>query len=573
MSLKKISLLVAVCAVCTDALAAAPYPPSSEIISLTWAPEATIVRLGPGSDNWPVTWADDDDLYTAYGDGKGFVPQVPSKLSLGLGKVMGPGDAFTGVNIVSPTGQQTGGGPSGKKASGMLMVDGVLYMWVRNANNDGAWCQLAWSTDHAATWTWSTWNFEELGYCTFLNFGKNYAGARDDFVYMYSHDDPSAYTPADHMVLTRVPKDQITDRAAYEFFVGLDVNDDPIWSTDIAQRGPVFTNTGLCARNGISYNAALGRYLWWQQLPVGGIDTRFGGGFGIYEAPEPWGPWSTVYFTESWDVGPGESARFPTKWMSPDGLTLYLVFSGNDRFSVRRADLTLGCTPGPPDSCDDLDFCNGVETCDPVLGCQPGTPPVVDDGVACTVDSCDEVGDVIVNTPDDGLCDDAAFCNGSETCDALTGCQPGTPPVLDDGVACTDDSCDEGGDVIVHTPNHAACDDLLFCTGTETCDAVAGCQPGTPPPVDDGIACTHDFCWEEEDEIVNAPSSFLCDDQDPCTADLCDELLGCDHVPIPACRPGGDPPPSAVPAMGPGGRALLVLLVVGAAASRRLVGA
>ena len=63
------------------------------------------------------------------------------------------------------------------------------------------------------------------------------------------------------------------------------------------------------------------------------------GGFGVYDAPEPWGPWTTVFFTDQWDVGPGETASFPTKWMSADGHVLHLVFSGDDCFSVRRADL------------------------------------------------------------------------------------------------------------------------------------------------------------------------------------------------------------------------------------------
>ena len=61
----------------------------------------------------------------------------------------------------------------------------------------------------------------------------------------------------------------------------------------------------------------------------------------IYDAPEPWGPWTTAFTTEAWDVGPGETSSFPTKWMSPDGKTLYLVFSGNDDFAARKAILTL----------------------------------------------------------------------------------------------------------------------------------------------------------------------------------------------------------------------------------------
>ena len=42
-----------------------------------------------------------------------------------------------------------------------------------------------------------------------------------------------------------------------------------------------------------------------------------------------------------WDVGPGETCGLPTKWMSGDGKTLHLVFSGDDCFSVRRATLTV----------------------------------------------------------------------------------------------------------------------------------------------------------------------------------------------------------------------------------------
>jgi len=58
-------------------------------------------------------------------------------------------------------------------------------------------------------------------------------------------------------------------------------------------------------------NAGLKRYLWCQIGP--GKDTRFTGGFAIYDAPEPWGPWTTAFHTDAWDVGPGESSSLPTK--------------------------------------------------------------------------------------------------------------------------------------------------------------------------------------------------------------------------------------------------------------------
>jgi CubicO group peptidase (beta-lactamase class C family) len=312
---------------------AAPYPPSTVIKGIEWAPPETIIRRAAGSDNWPMTWADDDALYTAYGDGKGFEPFLAEKLSLGLARVVGSPPEVIGTNLRAAV-ESKGDGQAGTKASGILMVDGVLYLWVRNAGNS----QLAWSTDRGRTWKWSDWKFTtSFGCPTILNYGKNYAGARDGYIYLYSHDSDSAYTPADRMVMARVPKDRIRERGAYEFFKALGNNNQPIWTKQISDRGPVFSHPARCYRSGISYNPGLKRYLWSQTLP--GSDARFKGGFGIYDAPEPWGPWTTVYFTEEWDVGPGETSSFPPKWMSADGLTLHLVFSGQDSFSVRRSRL------------------------------------------------------------------------------------------------------------------------------------------------------------------------------------------------------------------------------------------
>ncbi len=317
----------------------APYPPSSVVASIEWAPVSSVVRKAEGSDNWPLTWADDNEQYTAYGDGWGFEPKVEKKLSMGFARIVGGPEGFRGTNIRSSQGETLGQGPAGKKASGILMVDGVLYLWVRNADNS----QLAWSTDHGKSWTWSDWKFTtSFGCPTFLNFGRNYAGARDNYVYVYSLDSQTAYDPADRMVLARVPKDQIRQQTAYEFFAELDDDGNPKWTPEIESRGAVFRHPGRCYRSGVTFNAGLGRYLWCQVHPESNDSRgpRYEGGFAIYEAPEPWGPWSTVYFSAAWDIGPGETCSFPTKWISDDGKTLYLVFSGDDFFSVRKATLT-----------------------------------------------------------------------------------------------------------------------------------------------------------------------------------------------------------------------------------------
>jgi hypothetical protein len=240
--------------------------------------------------------------------------------------------------------------------------------------------------------------------------------------------------------------------------------------------------------------------------------------------------------------------------------------------------------------CDNGTFCDGAETCDPVNDCQAGSPPLVDDGVVCTDDLCDEVNDVVVHIPNDGLCDNGLFCDGAETCDPVNdcqsgadpcpgqscdeagdvcvacqvdvdcddgafcngaetcnagACQAGTPPTGDDGVSCTEDSCDEANDVIVHVPNDGLCDNGLFCDGAETCDAVNDCQAGTPPVVDDGVACTEDSCDEANDEVVHAPDDGLCDNGLFCDGpETCDPLNDCQNGPDPCvggtCNEAGD---------------------------------
>ena len=333
-----------------------PYPPSPVIKQITWAPPESIERrvLGPymprsgrrdGSDNWPVTWADDGHLYTTYGDGYGFDPIIDHKLGLGVARVRGSAQSFFGENVRSDI-ENTGYGERGKKGHGLICLRGVLYLWVFHADEAGGMSQLALSTDKGAHWSLADWRFEDFGLCGFVNYGRNYAGARDAYVYSYAQDGPTARLPADTFCLMRVPKGRIMERAAYEFLVRRDERGEPVWFHDMAQRGPVFQHADACQRSAMTYCAPLGRYLWWQHMGRSAEhydrgDTRFQGGFGIYDAPEPWGPWTTAYFAERWDVGPGEHGDFPAKWMSKDGRTLYLVFSGDDNFCVRQATVEL----------------------------------------------------------------------------------------------------------------------------------------------------------------------------------------------------------------------------------------
>ena len=247
-----------------------------------------IRRAAIDSDNWPLTWGDDDAQYTSYGDGFGFEPFVEKKLGMGFARITGgPGD-FRGVNLRSDA-ERTGGGVKSPKASGILMADGVLYLWVRNVGN----AQLLWSLDRGKTWQWGC-KMEPACSSAFLNFGANYAGARDGFVYTYSQDGPSAYESDNSVMLARVAKNRIRERGAWEFFDRLDSAGQPVWTADIARRGAVFQYPANCNRIDAVYNGGIGRYL----IALG---YDHAGGWGLFDSPEPWGPWTTVLHRQ-WDV-------------------------------------------------------------------------------------------------------------------------------------------------------------------------------------------------------------------------------------------------------------------------------
>ena len=170
--------------------------------------------------------------------------------------------------------------------------------------------------------------------------------------------------------------------------------------------------------------------------------------------------------------------------------------------------------------CSDGLYCNGDERC--VSGhCVAGDAPC-DDGVACTADSCDEATDSCAHVPDDSVCDNSVFCDGAEACDETLGCVGGTAP-------CAGQLCDEGSETCddIVCIIDSDCGDGLYCNGLETCMDNT-CRSGTPIDCDDGVACTADSCDESSDSCSHAPSNAVCDDGLYCNgAETCDAVLGC----------------------------------------------
>jgi hypothetical protein len=295
------------------------------------------------SDLFPLTWADDGHLYTAWGDGWGF-SETGDKKNLGVSRIRGTGDNFRGEDLWSGVG----------KAHALLSIDGVLYMVITEQDE---WMRgrLAWSADHGASWTLTPdWTFDEPGGAfaapAFLQFGRDYQGARDGYVYGYSEKVRGCYQP--DLVMFRAPKGQLKGRKAYEFFAGLDGSGRPHWTADLNKMKPVFSDpNGIEWGVQVSYNAGLKRYL----LTVRHNDT---GGWGLFDAPEPWGPWTTVAYYDHWiDPTMKFTFVFNPKWTSADGETAWMAFSGLDEydsfnvikasFHLRTSVLSLPALVGP----------------------------------------------------------------------------------------------------------------------------------------------------------------------------------------------------------------------------------
>jgi hypothetical protein len=343
-----------------------PYPPSTLIkgVRFDWSSH---VRLAEGSDNWAITWADDDHQYSAWGDGGGFGgSDERGRVSLGVAKIQGAFEDYEPLNIWGGHNASYAADFEGK-SYGIIFIDGVLYMWVSPGSLTESYEEagLFHSTDYGATWTPVEWAFvkgDGLIMPTILNFGKNYAGARDNFVYHYfielqgDPDELSVHIPG-KVHLLRVDKSEIlTSKNSYEYFNGLDGNGDPIWSDDINFSQPVFEDpNGVGWNLAVSYNAGLERYL----LTTEHTETNQGN-LGIFDAPEPWGPWTTVAYMNRSDGtrfahdfrGVPETTffwNFANKWLSEDGQEFTLVFTGtndNDSWNTVRGSFEVaGSSP------------------------------------------------------------------------------------------------------------------------------------------------------------------------------------------------------------------------------------
>jgi hypothetical protein len=251
------------------------------------------------------------------------------------------------------------------KPAGMLHDGSRLWYWIRNISAVGTGVRLKFSDNYDAatpTFTWVDWSLPEIGYASFVQFGQGYNGGPADYVYavvpMSSRAVGSVSNSAYHLVpgfsLLRGSRRDLTLQANWEYFCGN--SSSPAWcASSSAATAIVFEpEMKFTPRGGMSWNPGLRRFmlsLVYDPTPATPNEgTRFYGGLSVLVSSQPWGPWQTVFTSDSltWpggistpecgatNWGAGERADIPTKYMSPDGRTFYLFSSGGDCLSIAR---------------------------------------------------------------------------------------------------------------------------------------------------------------------------------------------------------------------------------------------
>jgi hypothetical protein len=282
---------------------AAPYPPSTAITGLAWD-TGTYRYGGVGGDIWPITWHGDGTLRSAYGDGN---VGCPYKVSYGV------------VSIASATPstalQKVSCGPQGSN-KGKLMTLGssgsALYTQLA-PQSTGSGFPVMRSTDGGQTWTRGftpSWLAS-----SYVGFGQGAANVRDGYIYLLEDAGNSVR-------LGRVQPGSWNVSTAYQWFSGTATA--PAWTSSKGSAKPIFTDPAGLRKPTMSWVPGLGRYLL-----IAAHETP--GKVGIFESPNMWGPWRTVYYTENWlglgNAGLYYSIYLPVKWMSADGRTLWATFS------------------------------------------------------------------------------------------------------------------------------------------------------------------------------------------------------------------------------------------------------
>ncbi|MBN2326924.1 MAG: hypothetical protein JXR73_07205 [Candidatus Omnitrophica bacterium] len=362
-----------------------PFEPSDQITGVAFTGRHSDYYL---ADTWYPTWASDGNLYSPYTDGS--CPRLDgsrenSNSSRGeyatTGQAVLEGDDPLHLKIYSLGLTGAGALPyKGRYPCGSLVHNGVWYYGTYCLAPDGSttygdfvynWPWLGplvgfrISTDFGRTWKETPhtpakplfgetgmWGHPvKIGAPHFVDFGRNMEHSPDGKAYLVGHGaaEPDAkprfanlsWISGDQIYLIRVQPgvESINDPGRYEFFAGHDPSGQPRWSHDFDAIQPLIDWNNNCGCVTVTYNAPLKKYL---MCVTDGWPTCAKMNSYILEADRITGPWKLVSYMKEFGEQ-GYFLNFPTKFISPDGRTLWLCYSGN--FATNWNEMTIRQNP------------------------------------------------------------------------------------------------------------------------------------------------------------------------------------------------------------------------------------
>jgi GH43 family beta-xylosidase len=357
-----------------------PFPPSKELTGVEFMGQHSDYRF---ADTWYPSWAANGNLYSPWTDGSvhgegsssdAIFPDTNSyggfKLITGkatTGQAVMIGDDPQRLSVQSLGIMQADPAPyGGRYPCGSLAYKGVWYYGTYCLSPSGQttfgktnfnWPWLGplvgfrISRDYGKTWKETShtpakplfgetgmWGHPvKIGAPHFVDFGKDMEHSPDGMAYMVAQgacvSDPKprfenlSWITADQVYLLRVKPspETINNASAYEFFAGYDAHGQAIWTRNFAEIKPMleWNNNMGCVT--ATYVPGLKKFL---MCVTDGGNTCARMHTYILEANSLAGPWKLVAYMKNF----GEQAYFvnlPSKFISADGLTAWLCYSGN----------------------------------------------------------------------------------------------------------------------------------------------------------------------------------------------------------------------------------------------------
>lgn len=333
-------------------------------------------------DTWYPTWASDDKLYSPWTDGttngvnswsSGFSnPGIIDDTGNPIRKATTGHAVITGEDPLNLTIDVLGlhqADPypyGGRYPCGSLLYNGIWYYGTYCLSPYGItrygdqminWPQLGpfvgfrYSTDNGKTWTDTPHTPDKplfgehglggypvkIGSPHFVDFGKNMEHSPDGKAYLVAHGadindkNPrfwnASWINGDQIYLLRViPEiENMNNPSAYEFYAGKDKQGNEVWTNDFKKTVPLleWDNNMGCVT--ITYFAPLKKYF---MCVTDGGNTCAQMNTYILESDSLTGEWKLVTYMKNF----GEQAyfvNFPSKFISRDGKTAWLLYSGN----------------------------------------------------------------------------------------------------------------------------------------------------------------------------------------------------------------------------------------------------